>query len=119
MCIDELICLLDNQWRQFLWRQYSPVQNAEPDSREYEYQGYSRQNDDRQYFLFPFHIYLMYASVKNYNIQKYEKAGDDEGDLLPFLNNPFSAHSVLPFEDWVRMASPLIVKNDLKLQNLS
>ena len=57
--------------------------------------------DDRQYFLFPFHIYLMYASVKNYNIQKYEKAGDDEGDLLPFLNNPFSAHSVLPFEDWV------------------
>ena len=56
-----------------------------PDSREYEYQGYSRQNDDRQYFLFPFHIYLMYASVKNYNIQKYEKAGDDEGDLLPFL----------------------------------
>lgn len=72
MCIDELICLLDNQWRQFLWRQYSPVQNAEPDSREYEYQGYSRQNDDRQYFLFPFHIYLMYASVKNYNIQKYE-----------------------------------------------
>lgn len=51
--------------------------------------------------LFPFHIYLMYASVKNYNIQKYEKAGDDEGDLLPFLNNPFSAHSVLPFEDWV------------------
>lgn len=43
----------------------------------------------------------MYASVKNYNIQKYEKAGDDEGDLLPFLNNPFSAHSVLPFEDWV------------------
>jgi hypothetical protein len=101
MCIDELICLLDNQWRQFLWRQYSPVQNAEPDSREYEYQGYSRQNDDRQYLLFPFHIYLMYASVKNYNIQKYEKAGDDEGDLLPFLNNPFSAHSVLPFEDWV------------------
>ena len=72
-----------------------------PDSREYEYQGYSRQNDDRQYFLFPFHIYLMYASVKNYNIQKYEKAGDDEGDLLPFLNNPFSTHSVLPFEDWV------------------
>jgi hypothetical protein len=45
----------------------------------------------------------MYASVKNYNIQKqkYEKAGDDEGDLLPFLNNPFSTHSVLPFEDWV------------------
>lgn len=43
----------------------------------------------------------MYASVKNYNIQKYEKAGDDEGDLLPFLNNPFSAYSVLPFEDWV------------------
>ena len=37
----------------------------------------------------------MYASVKNYNIQKYEKAGDDEGDLLPFLNNPFSAHCLV------------------------
>ena len=56
---------------------------------------------NKSFFLFPFHIYLMYASVKNYNIQKYEKAGDDEGDLLPFLNNPFSTHSVLPFEDWV------------------
>ena len=37
----------------------------------------------------------------NFDVQKYEKAGDDEGDLLPFLNNPFSAYSVLPFEDWV------------------
>ena len=54
-------------------------------SREYEYQGNNSQDDDRQYFLFPFHIYLMYVFVKNYILQKYEKAGDD---LLPFLNNP-------------------------------
>ena len=49
----------------------------------------------------------MYASVKNYNIQKYEKAGDDEGDLLPFLNNPFSAYSVLP-SDEIRQSDKLL-----------
>ena len=61
-----------------------PVQNAEPDSREYEYQGYSRRNDDRQYllFLFIFILCMLLSRIIIYKSMK--KAGDDEGDLLPF-----------------------------------
>ena len=52
------------------------------------------------FFLFIFILCMLLSRIIIYK-QKYEKAGDDEGDLLPFLNNPFSTHSVLPFEDWV------------------
>lgn len=52
----------------------------------------------------------------------YEKAGNDGMYLSPFLNNP--SIKLIPFchlkiGSWVCMVWPLIVKNELKLQNLS